>query len=72
LEDSPVSQYSYPSVIQTSDGLVHVVYTWRRLRVAHAVIDPAKLKPVRIKTLAWPRAKRWANHPNLYPESLGE
>ena len=30
LEDSPISQYSYPSVIQTNDGMVHIVYTWRR------------------------------------------
>jgi predicted neuraminidase len=24
LEDSPISQYSYPSVIQTADGMVHM------------------------------------------------
>ncbi|WP_431291612.1 hypothetical protein [Pedobacter sp. P26] len=30
LEDSPISQYSYPAVIQTSDGLLHFIYTWRR------------------------------------------
>ena len=35
LEDSPVSQYSYPSIIQSRDGHLHVVYTWRRLRVKH-------------------------------------
>lgn len=35
LEDSPVSQYSYPAVIQTSDGKVHIVYTWRRQRIKH-------------------------------------
>ena len=38
LEDSPIAQYSYPSVIQTSDGLVHIVYTWRRQRVKHIVL----------------------------------
>lgn len=54
LEDSPISQYSYPSVIQTSDGLVHVVYTWRRLCIKHAVIDPAKLKLVPIENGKWP------------------
>jgi alpha-L-rhamnosidase len=42
LEDEP-GEYSYPAVIQTSDGLVHVTYTWRRQRVKHVVIDPAKL-----------------------------
>ena len=35
LEDSPISQYSYPSIIQSRDGHIHVVYTWRRQRVKH-------------------------------------
>lgn len=57
LEDSPISQYSYPSVIQTKDGLVHVVYTWRRERVKHVVIDPKKLKPVKMDGGDWPGVK---------------
>ena len=39
LEDSPISQYSYPSVIQGKDGKLHVVYTWRRQRVKYMLID---------------------------------
>lgn len=39
LEDSPVSQYSYPSIIQGKDGKLHAVYTWRRQRVKYAKID---------------------------------
>ena len=54
LESSPISQYSYPSVIQTSDGLVHVVYTWRRQRIVHAVIDPLQLRLKKIKRGQWP------------------
>jgi len=54
LEDSPISQYSYPSVIQTKDGLVHVVYTWRRQKIKHVVIDPAKLKTKPIINEQWP------------------
>jgi predicted neuraminidase len=42
LEDG-LGEYSYPAVIQTSDGLVHVTYTWRRQRIRHAVIDPSRL-----------------------------
>ena len=40
LEDSPISQYSYPSIIQTRDGRLHVVYTWRRQRVKHVELIP--------------------------------
>lgn len=42
LEDSPVSQYSYPSIIQGKDGRLHAVYTWRRQLVKYAEIDPSK------------------------------
>lgn len=44
LEDSPISQYSYPAIIQGKDGYLHCVYTWRRLRVAYKKIDLGKLK----------------------------
>jgi alpha-L-rhamnosidase len=39
LESEP-GEYSYPAVIQTSDGKVHVTYTWKRQRIKHVVIDP--------------------------------
>ncbi|MDE6653268.1 MAG: family 78 glycoside hydrolase catalytic domain [Muribaculaceae bacterium] len=39
LEDSPVSQYSYPSIIQGRDGKLQAVYTWRRQRVKHVELD---------------------------------
>lgn len=35
LENSPVSQYSYPAIIQGKDGRIHVVYTWRRQRIKY-------------------------------------
>ncbi|MBO0947927.1 sialidase family protein [Fibrella forsythiae] len=54
IEDSPISQYSYPSIIQTKDGLIHVVYTWRRQKIKHAVIDPKKLKLIPISGSVWP------------------
>jgi alpha-L-rhamnosidase len=37
--------------------MVHVVYTWRRERVKHVVIDPKKLKPVKMAGGDWPGVK---------------
>jgi predicted neuraminidase len=54
LEDSKISQYSYPSIIQSSDGMVHIVYTWRRQKLKYVKIDPSKLKAIPIKNGIWP------------------
>lgn len=53
----PDKQYAYPSIIQTSDGLVHIVYTWNRKRIKHVVIDPDKLKTFPITGGKWPYNK---------------
>jgi alpha-L-rhamnosidase len=39
LEDSPISQYSYPSIIQGKDGSLHAIYTWRRQRIKYAKVS---------------------------------
>ncbi len=64
LEDSPVSQYSYPSVIQTKDGMVHIVYTWRRERIKHVVIDPSKLELKPIVNEQWPGVLNTVSKPS--------
>ena len=43
LESDP-GEFSYPAVIQTKDGRVHVTYTWKREKVRHVVVDADKLK----------------------------
>jgi len=53
LEDEP-GEYSYPAVVQSSDGLVQITYTWNRQRVKHVVIDPAKLQLKPIVDAKWP------------------
>lgn len=58
LEDSPVGEYSYPSIIQSSDGMVHIVYTWRRQKIKYVKIDPSKLAGKKIKHGKWPIAKK--------------
>jgi predicted neuraminidase len=57
LESEP-GEFSYPSVIQASDGLVHITYTWRRQRIRHVVIDPELLETVPMPAGQWPEVVR--------------
>lgn len=54
LEDQP-GEYSYPAIIQTADGRVHITYTWKRQRVKHVTVDPATLVTRPIVDSKWPQ-----------------
>jgi len=45
LETEP-GEYSYPAIIQARNGMVHITYTWKRQRIRHWVVNPARLHPV--------------------------
>lgn len=55
LETEPKKEFSYPAIIQTSDGLVHITYTWKREFIKHVVLDPAKLVSQPIVGGVWPQ-----------------
>ena len=53
--ESDRGEYSYPAVIQTNDGLVHISYTWKRQRIKHVVIDPERLVLREMVDGNWPK-----------------
>lgn len=39
LENIP-GEFSYPAIIQSSNGKLHITYTWRREKIKYVVVDP--------------------------------
>ncbi len=56
LEDEPKAEFSYPAIIQSADGLVHITYTWKRKLARHVVVDPSKIVAKPMEGMAWPKA----------------
>lgn len=45
VENSPETgdEFSYPALLQDREGMIHLVYTWKRRKIAHRLISPAAL-----------------------------
>jgi len=49
--ETEAGEYSYPTLMQASDGRVHLVYTWQRKRIRHLCCDRGWLA-------TWPGLRR--------------
>ncbi|MFO1129179.1 MAG: sialidase family protein [Rhodospirillales bacterium] len=53
LEADP-GEYSYPAIIQGTDGRLHLTWTWNRRRIRYASLRMEELAPVAIDSGHWP------------------
>lgn len=53
-DDAKGTEYSYPAVIESEHGLIHITYTWNRKLIKHVVIDPLKIESRPFNNGNWP------------------
>jgi len=67
LENNPNKRagYSYPSLIQTADGLLHISYSYKTENpgesIKYVVIDPKQFTKDNTEIAEWIKKKTWAN-----------
>ncbi|MCC7373645.1 MAG: exo-alpha-sialidase [Verrucomicrobiales bacterium] len=52
--ENEAGEFSYPAMIQTRDGFVHLTYTWNRRKLRHVIVDPARLATRPMVDGQWP------------------
>ena len=48
---SCAQEFSYPYLLQSRDGYIHLIYTWHRTRIKHVRFDPFQAIPVAAATV---------------------
>ena len=43
LENETGAEFSYPAIIEDSQGMIQITYTWKRQKIRHVTIDPHRL-----------------------------
>jgi predicted neuraminidase len=53
-DDVKGTEYSYPAVIESEDGLIHITYTWNRQLIKHVIIIPREIESRPFINGNWP------------------